>query len=550
MLFILGLERHSAVTEFMKRYRWFVHLPVENWNCYISTVIKRYFIVLFILFLTLVAKAQHQHIIDSVKSLIDEAPHLPDGQAGDTTVCDAYLIWGERIYLNQPDTALLLWQKAYDICTGNLAVGHPVAIENTFSTLLSEALNNMGHIYQNQGKIAKGLEFQLRSLKISEELGNKKSAASSLSNIGLVYHIQGDIAKGLEYFHKSLAINEEINDKSGMSTCLNNIGAIYYYQGNITQALKYYFKSLKIREEAGDKHGVAISLNNIGALYNGEGDFVRALEYHLKSLKIKEENGYKSGMATSMNNIGLIYTKHGDVAKGLKYYQSSLKIREEIGDKEGAAISINNMGVIYLDKGDIKTAKAYAQKSMDLASELGIPEVIKRSAALFSDLYKEEGDYKNSLEMYELEIQMRDSMKNEETEKATIRQQTKYEFEKAQLITEQHEKDAGRKMQEVRNRRDNLQYSVILIAILALFAGVLGLGFINVSERTAEGIIFFSFLILFEFLLVLADPYIDNWSGGAPGIKLLFNAGIAALIFPAHAFFEGRLKGRLVKKVL
>ena len=80
-----------------------------------------------------------------------------------------------------------------------------------------------------------------------------------------------------------------------------------------------------------------------------------------------------------------------------------------------------------------------------------------------------------------------------------------------------------------------------------LFGGVLALGFINVSERVAEGIIFFSFLILFEFLLVLADPYIDRWSGGAPGFKLLFNAGIAALIFPAHAFFESRLKGRLIK---
>ena len=53
---------------------------------------------------------------------------------------------------------------------------------------------------------------------------------------------------------------------------------------------------------------------------------------------------------------------------------------------------------------------------------------------------------------------------------------------------------------------------------------------------------------LFEFLLVLADPYIDRWSGGAPSIKLLFNAGIAALIFPAHAFFESKMKKRLVKK--
>jgi len=47
---------------------------------------------------------------------------------------------------------------------------------------------------------------------------------------------------------------------------------------------------------------------------------------------------------------------------------------------------------------------------------------------------------------------------------------------------------------------------------------------------------------------VLADPYIEGWSGGAPGIKLLFNAGIAALIFPMHSLFETKLKGRLVKQ--
>lgn len=141
---------------------------------------------------------------------------------------------------------------------------------------------------------------------------------------------------------------------------------------------------------------------------------------------------------------------------------------------------------------------------------------------------------------------MSDSIKNEKTQKATIRQQTKYEFEKAQLIKEQEEK--ARLEAEATDRRDNLQYSVILIAILILFGWVLSLGFVKVSPRMAEGIIFFSFLILFEFLLVLADPTIERWSGGAPGIKRLFNAGIAALIFPAHAFFESKMKGRLVKK--
>ena len=184
---------------------------------------------------------------------------------------------------------------------------------------------------------------------------------------------------------------------------------------------------------------------------------------------------------------------------------------------------------------------------MELGKELGYPEDISLSASLLSSVYRKQGRFKEALEMFELSIVMTDSIKNELTQKATIRQQTKYEFEKDQLIKEQEEKEAAREAAEATSRRDNLQYSVIFISILVLFGGVLFLGSVNLSERMAEGIIFFSFLILFEFLLVLADPYIDRWSGGAPGIKLLFNAGIAALIFPAHAFFETKLKRRLVK---
>ena len=48
--------------------------------------------------------------------------------------------------------------------------------------------------------------------------------------------------------------------------------------------------------------------------------------------------------------------------------------------------------------------------------------------------------------------------------------------------------------------------------------------------------------------MVLADPYVENWTGGAPGLKLLINAGVAALIFPLHSFFESKMKGRLVKQ--
>jgi len=470
--------------------------------------------------------------------VIKEAKH-------DTAVCNAYLSWGEEVYFNDPDTAFILFKKARKIADANLASSTQPALEKKYLTFLAKALNSIGFVYNDQGDIPKALEYYHKSLKIDEEIGNKNGIANSLNNIGFVYKNQGDIPNALEFYHKSLKLYEEIGDKIGLAASLSNIGIVYYFQGDTYKAVEFLHKSLKIEEEIGNKSGIAYSFNNIGAVYNNDGDIPKALEYYHKSLKIDEETGDKNAIAISLYNIGSLYVDQGDIPKALELYRKGLKIHEAMGNKRGLASSLYNIGDIELSHGDLEQAFDYGSRGLVIAREIGSPELISSNAHLLSQVSKKQGIFQKALEMYELHILMRDSIKNEETQKAAIRQQTKYEFEKAQLVKEQEERETARLQAEETSRRDNLQYSVILIAILVLFGGVLALGFVNVSERMAEGIIFFSFLIFFEFLLVLADPHIDAWSGGAPGFKLLLNASIAALIFPLHSFFETKLKKKL-----
>jgi len=485
--------------------------------------------------------------VDSIRNAIQNAGH-------DTSVCRAYLVWGEEVYLNNPDTALILWQKVHDLAEESLVSGQlngeAGAFEKKYLFFLAEALNNTGYIYYIQGDIPNALEFYHKSLKIQEEMGQKSGLATSLNNIGLIYDAQGDIPKALEFHHKSLKIEEELGNKSGMASSLNNIALIYMNQGDIPKALEFYHKSLKAFEEMGDKSGIATSLNNIGAIYNNQEDIPKALEFCHKSLKMYKEVGDKSGIATSLNNIGTIYNAQGDIPKALEFHHKSLKIREEIGDKSGIANSFKNIGDIELLVGNLTNALELGQQGLEIAQEIGSPDLISYNSGLLNKVAKKQGNYQMALEMYELHILMRDSINNEETQKASIRQQTKYEFEKAQLVKDQQEKETARLQAEVTARRDNLQYSVILICLLAIGGLVAMLGKLSLPIKVAEGLIFFSFLILFEFILVLGDPYVDTWTGGAPGLKLLINASVAAFIFPLHAFFEAKLKGRLVKPAL
>jgi len=536
-------------------------------------VAQRFIISLSLLLVHLPVGAQNPHVIDSIQLVIETAIE-------DTSVCDAYISWGEEVYLDNPDTALILWTNTHDLAKKNLLLipsdeEKLTVLKRRFLKLLASALSNMGYLYNNRGDISKCLDCSLQSLKIQREIGDHYGEATSLNNIGAIYMSQGNIAKGLEYFHMCLKIDEVQGNKEGQGTSLNNIGLIYVNQGDLKIGLEYLTKSFEIEKGLGNKKGMAGSYNNIGIMYERHGDpscvasseecrsqsIKKGLEYYFKAFKLREELGDKYGMASTLANIAGLYNLRGDPEyevsedmyrksgreKGLIYYHQSLKISEEIGDRRGESQCLNHIGGIYLRGGDIQRAKEIAKRSFQLSKEIGYPSSIKSASALLYDVYKAEGNYQHALENYEIYIQMRDSIKNEKTQKATIRQQTKYEFEKAQLVKEQEEKEVARVLAEETSRRDNLQYSVILLGLLVLGSLILGLGKLSLPVRMAEGIIFFSFLILFEFILVLADPYIEGWSGGAPGIKLLFNAGIAALIFPAHAFFETRLKGRLVK---
>jgi len=193
-------------------------------------MIARLFTILLILLLSYSAKARDQHIIDSLKSVIEKAEH-------DTSICNAYLGWGEQVYLGNPDTAVILFHKARETAEGNLASGPRTALEKKYLSSLADALNNIGYIYDSQGDIPKALEYFHKSLKIREDIGDKKGIAISLNNIGNIYKNQGDIPKALEYFHKSLIISEEIGNKQGIALSLNNIGRIYNNKGEIPKAL-------------------------------------------------------------------------------------------------------------------------------------------------------------------------------------------------------------------------------------------------------------------------------------------------------------------------
>jgi len=193
----------------------------------------RYILLLPLLLLLLLSSldnyGQDRHKVDSLTQLIQITDQ-------DTTKVDALLGLAEEFYLSNPDTAFEFCEKA--LLTAEKA---------TLKEEMAGCFGNLAYLLEQKGDFSKALEYNLKCVKIFEELIEEKKLG------------------GKTFLKKEKIFKKEI------AASYNNIGAIYDDQGNIEKGLEYYFLSLKIREEIKDKKGMAMSYNNLGYLYDNQG---------------------------------------------------------------------------------------------------------------------------------------------------------------------------------------------------------------------------------------------------------------------------------------
>ena len=338
--------------------------------------------------------------------------------------------------------------------------------------------NNLGNLFRDMGEPVRALEYYNRSLKTREQLKDKLGISTVLNDRGIVYSKQGDIIKALENWHLALKIKEEIKDKNGATSVLSNLGNIHFSQKNFETAIDYYTKAINLSEELGSKKNSAYILNNLGITYRELKDLKKSSEYLFKSLKISEEIGDNYGIALAASNIGLNEGDLKNYSTALIFFKKGLKIRQEIEDKEGVSDTYVNIGLLYSSQKNYDLAIECLEKSLRIGEEIGYPHVIVNAAKALSEVYKASNNYKMAMENYKLYIQMRDSINNIETQTASIKQQSRYEYEKQKVIDD--EKNASElKVKEEKRKDDRKRQNVIIasvsiiLVLLAIFALVL-----------------------------------------------------------------------------
>lgn len=325
---------------------------------------------------------------------------------------------GSAYHYSDPQRAMLLY-------TRSLTLGEEVGDQR----LILNCLNKIGVLYQARGEYSEAIEYVTRSLAMCEKMGDRQGIITALNNIATNYYKQGAYSHAIETYNRSLAVAEQAHDELNVAVVLGNIGVIHEAQGDTGKALEYHTRSLKVKEALGDTRGIAITLQNIGDLFY-PADLPNALNYFQRSLKIKQEFGDVRGIASSENNIGDVYRLMRDPKRALKYYQSALAGFERAQDKEGISVSMSNIGLIHQAGGTMSEAIRVGTEALDLARSIESAHATRDAAKALYESYRAAGMYRLSVAAFRQYSAIRDSLLNEQTQRAIVKEELRYELGK------------------------------------------------------------------------------------------------------------------------
>ncbi len=402
------------------------------------------------------------------------------------------LIW--RMYLQRsPDTARYYAEEQLKL-----------AQRSGLLKQESSAYNNIGVTYHIEGDLERAIPYYQLSLDVDVKRAQAQPGdvqavtgiASSHVNIGVLHQQLGNVPSAMAHYERALHLLDSLEGKgvavnAEIANVQNNIGLAHETQKSSADALLWFRRAEERYAREEPSTGSGNTLGNIGNALQRlavEADRTAprdslmglALQYYDRSFKAREELDDRRGMANSLNNIGSTLQQQANWASDAelrrellqqaeKRFRQSASMAEAVDDRQSLAGTWANIAENLLLQDRLVEAMHFGEQALELARSIDHAESIQRAAGHLHAIYKRMGRMGDALEMHELYMAMRDSVRSEENTRLLIRQQYAYDYAKreALLVAEQEKKDA---LAAEELRRRDLQRNAFIGGFLLMLA--------------------------------------------------------------------------------
>ncbi|TFH29711.1 MAG: tetratricopeptide repeat protein, partial [Promethearchaeota archaeon] len=146
-----------------------------------------------------------------------------------------------------------------------------------------------GYCWQ-QGNLEDALYYFKFNLSIRQNSVHARplDIANALNNVGVLYNANGKLAKSLTYLKQGYELYQEVGNTRGISKAGHNIGAILVQMGELNEALKYMLQSMNSDLTEKYMDGIRVASQNIGEIFWHKREYTKALQYLEEGLSLSE----------------------------------------------------------------------------------------------------------------------------------------------------------------------------------------------------------------------------------------------------------------------
>ena len=277
----------------------------------------------------------------------------------------------------------------------------------------ADILHHLGILYQNQGDYVESMNMYDESLKIAQELGDKSSIVKSLHQLGKFYQEvgesksnlalwaqelmginqdEGNYEEAVRFCNKSLELEQEMGTKRSVASTLDQLGDIHQDQGDYKEAIKKYNQCIKIYKELGDRNGIVIALCKLGFTCQSQKNYVNAVKSYNKCIEMLAEQRNETGIFFVMQQIVNIYTEQENYSEAIKICYRCLIIFENLGDKNVVNNTLLQIGDIYYKQENYEEAKNICNNVLRKYEKSGNQEGIANTLLKLGDISFEQAN--------------------------------------------------------------------------------------------------------------------------------------------------------------
>ena len=357
------------------------------------------------------------------------------------------------------------------------------AADIQYISLLSEVLHRYSNLYQSLENNILAKENLFQSLKLNKENNYSKGIVNDYIDLARITNERS-------YIEKAINLADSLNLEKYLIRAKNIMYGYYtFIIANSDSTIHYINRNPDLKQFF--LNGGNASYNwKLGSIFHYSNQPDSAIHYLKLSEPLFDRDYDIATRKAFYGEMGECYSMLNQHSLAIIYYEKALKLTEQFKDLSKAVLYTNSLSKLYGKLNNYKMAFVHSQKAAELKDTL--QQLSNLRDITLIEISNEKKNHEKELELL--------------TEKKLVKR--------------------------------NLQYMAITVALAIIFILLILIGMLPISKLTIKILGYFAFISLFEFIVLLVEPFFHNIAHGEPLKIWLLKITLIAILVPMQHYLE------------